>query len=342
MFIERTDAEAAASILWPPDVKSRHWKRCWCCERLKAGEGGDRGWMVGWHHWIDGHESEQTLVDNEGQGSLACCSPWGHKESDTTEGLETNVRSGWSPPLIRSPLRSDGPWRPVNSQTGNSPVLPPSSLGHSRLGAIQGPWGPQILRWSLTSSPKEVRPSPSRLFVQYWIYNSLGDLPFLTRHGYYRNLPDNITFNTYQLNTKIFPEGHAFHMLFLDALTSVFGLNHTTRVMHLVPLFSHVAPMGHPSFEDPLSSHPLSIHSSNGHKPLPRVSTDLSIRERTSPSEGRPHSGCGWPLAWQFATGWVELGHMGKQAWALYVGWSQGGVRGRVGCGPGVSLSKLA
>ena len=115
----------------------------------------------------------------------------------------------------------------------------------------------------------------------------MGDLPFLTRHGYYRNLPDNITFNTYQLNTKIFPEGHAFHVLFLDALTSVFGLNHTTRVMHLVPLFSHVAPMGHPSFEDPLSSHPLSILSSNGHKPLPSVSTDLSIRGRTSPSRGQ-------------------------------------------------------
>ena len=38
--------------------------------------------MVGWHHQLNGHEFEQTLGDSEGQGSLECCSPWGHKESD--------------------------------------------------------------------------------------------------------------------------------------------------------------------------------------------------------------------------------------------------------------------
>ena len=43
--------------------------------------------MVGWHHWLNGHESEQSSEDSEGQGSLACCSPWGRKESDTTEWL---------------------------------------------------------------------------------------------------------------------------------------------------------------------------------------------------------------------------------------------------------------
>ena len=40
--------------------------------------------MVGWHHRLNGHEFEQTLGDGEGQESLACCSPWGRKESDTT------------------------------------------------------------------------------------------------------------------------------------------------------------------------------------------------------------------------------------------------------------------
>ena len=43
--------------------------------------------MVGWHHWFSGHKSEQVLVDGEGQGSPACCSPWGHKESDMNERL---------------------------------------------------------------------------------------------------------------------------------------------------------------------------------------------------------------------------------------------------------------
>ena len=40
--------------------------------------------MVGWHHWLSGHEFEQTPEDSEGQGSLACCSPWGGREWDMT------------------------------------------------------------------------------------------------------------------------------------------------------------------------------------------------------------------------------------------------------------------
>ena len=46
--------------------------------------------MVGWHHLVDRHELEQTLGDGDGQGSLVCCSPWGRKESDTTERLNNN------------------------------------------------------------------------------------------------------------------------------------------------------------------------------------------------------------------------------------------------------------
>ena len=46
--------------------------------------------MVGWHHGLNRHELEQALGDSEGQGSLACCSAWGHKESDTTELLNNN------------------------------------------------------------------------------------------------------------------------------------------------------------------------------------------------------------------------------------------------------------
>ena len=46
--------------------------------------------MVGRHHWLNGHEFEQAVGDGEGQGSLASCSPWGRKESDTTEWLNNN------------------------------------------------------------------------------------------------------------------------------------------------------------------------------------------------------------------------------------------------------------
>ena len=50
--------------------------------------------MVGWHHRLNGHESEQTQGDSEGQGSLACYSPWGHKESDTTEKQQQQPSEG--------------------------------------------------------------------------------------------------------------------------------------------------------------------------------------------------------------------------------------------------------
>ena len=46
---------------------------------------GEEDEMVGWHHQLNRHESEQILGDSEGQGSLACCGPWGHKELDMTE-----------------------------------------------------------------------------------------------------------------------------------------------------------------------------------------------------------------------------------------------------------------
>ena len=51
--------------------------------------------MVGWHHQLSGHEFEQALGDGEEQGSLACCSPWGGKESDTTEHLNKNNKTSY-------------------------------------------------------------------------------------------------------------------------------------------------------------------------------------------------------------------------------------------------------
>ena len=77
-----------------------HWRRPWCQERLKAGgEGDDRGWDVWMHHRRDGHEFEYAPGVGDGQESLACCSPWGHKESDPTEQLNwTGVfRKGYLP-----------------------------------------------------------------------------------------------------------------------------------------------------------------------------------------------------------------------------------------------------
>ena len=69
----------------------RPLKRPGCWERLRAGgEGDDKDEMVGWHHWLDGREFEQAPRVGDGQGSLACCSPWGLKE------LHTTVRLNWT------------------------------------------------------------------------------------------------------------------------------------------------------------------------------------------------------------------------------------------------------
>ena len=89
IFIGRTGAEVEAPVLWAPDSKN------WLIEKdPDAGKdwGEEEKWvtedeMVGWHHQLNGHASEQTLKDSEGQGRLACCSPLGCKESDTTEWL---------------------------------------------------------------------------------------------------------------------------------------------------------------------------------------------------------------------------------------------------------------
>ena len=92
IFIGRTDTETP--ILWPPDVKK--WLIGKDTDAGKDWREKEKGMaeneIVGWHHWLNGHESEQTLGDSEGQGSLACCSAWGPKESDRTEWLNSNKR----------------------------------------------------------------------------------------------------------------------------------------------------------------------------------------------------------------------------------------------------------
>ena len=56
---------------------------------------GQQDEMVGWHHWVNGHEFEQTLGNSEGQGSLACCSLWGCKKLDMTERLNNSLCNSW-------------------------------------------------------------------------------------------------------------------------------------------------------------------------------------------------------------------------------------------------------
>ena len=92
IFTGRTDTEAESPILWPPKVKSwLIWKdpdagKDWRQEE----KGTTEDEMVGWHHWLNGHEFEQALGVCDGQGSLACCSPWNHKDSRHNWATEWN------------------------------------------------------------------------------------------------------------------------------------------------------------------------------------------------------------------------------------------------------------
>ena len=109
IFIGRTDAEAETPMLWPPDVKN------WLL-RKDPDAGKDRRWeekdvtddeMVGWHYRLNGHEFEWTPGVGDGQGGLACCSPWGHNESDTTERLKWSEVK-WIYSVVSDSLRPQG------------------------------------------------------------------------------------------------------------------------------------------------------------------------------------------------------------------------------------------
>ena len=89
IFIGRTEAETESPILWAPNTKS--WlirKDTYAGKDWRQGEKGmTEDKMVGWHQWLNAHEFEQVPGDGDGQGSLACYSPCGCKEQDTTEWL---------------------------------------------------------------------------------------------------------------------------------------------------------------------------------------------------------------------------------------------------------------
>ena len=133
IFIGRTDAEAEAPVLCPPNAKN--WLigkdpdagKDWREEEKRMTENE----MVGWHHWLDEHEFEQAPGVGDGLVSLVCCSPWGHKESDTTERL-TWTELDWDPQGFSDHevsqariLEHDA----ISYSRGSSPLIEHSSLG---------------------------------------------------------------------------------------------------------------------------------------------------------------------------------------------------------------------
>jgi len=110
IFIGRTDAEAEIPILWPPDMKSRLIGK-----ETDAGKGWgqeEKGVMVGWHHWLNGHVFEHTPGDSK--GSLACCNPWGCSRtqlSDWTTTGPSQLRCIWKEIISVSPDSCIFPYR---------------------------------------------------------------------------------------------------------------------------------------------------------------------------------------------------------------------------------------
>ena len=104
IFIGRTDAEAEAPLLWPPDSKSDSLEKTLMLGKIEGRRRrGRQDEMAGWHHRRNGHEFEQTLGDGEGQGSLACCSPWGRRVGHDSAlpcfwplSVRTSCSSAWS------------------------------------------------------------------------------------------------------------------------------------------------------------------------------------------------------------------------------------------------------
>ena len=111
IFIERTEAEAEAPLLWPPDMRGQHIGKD--PDAGKDWGQGEKGTtedeVVGWHHRLNGHESEQTLEDSR-QGSLACCISWSRRvrhywatgQNQRTQLIQQSLYAPWWLKMVKS------------------------------------------------------------------------------------------------------------------------------------------------------------------------------------------------------------------------------------------------
>ena len=138
IFIGRTDAEAEAPILWPPKAKS------WLIDKepdagkdwRQEEKGVTEDEIIGWHHWLDGHEFEQTLGDSEGQWCLMCL--------ETSEQLNNNARFG----LTRKRDEMEPHFWMGKVKKGWTPNLSfLQALGTKEGSADKGASGLECLRW---------------------------------------------------------------------------------------------------------------------------------------------------------------------------------------------------
>ena len=164
VFIGKSDVEAETLILWPPDPKS--WLIGKVPDAGKDSGQEEKGMtedeMVGWHHWLDGHEFEWTPGVGDGQGGLASCDSWGHKELDMTERLNwtelmitlclTFKKKTFSQIILRAScvLGLDWVLRILNKSGGK---IWTNSSEENKWGSC--PYGAQVLKRKQTVSKKK-------------------------------------------------------------------------------------------------------------------------------------------------------------------------------------------
>ena len=172
VFLSCFDAEAETPMLWPPDAKN--WLVCKDHDAGKDWRQEEKGTteneMVGWHQRRDGHVFEWTLGVAEGQGGLACCSPWGCKESDMTERLN------WTDPLISaasifrnayflswvSQVMSNNTWSSDLSGLNCLSMSPPTTLLQCENSAYK-------VSWCKTSEKSTHAKSQTWLLIFPWV-----------------------------------------------------------------------------------------------------------------------------------------------------------------------------
>ena len=174
IFIGRTDAKAETPVLWPPDVKN--WLigkdfddgKDWRLEEKRMTEDE----MVGWHHWLHRHEFEQGPGFGDGHASLACYSPWGHKELGTTEWLNwTEVTSFVSDSAKYGPYPTSllCPWDSLgkNTEVGCPALFQRIFLIKDRT------WISFLLHWQLGSLPLSPPETPVYLhtYIRMYIFS---------------------------------------------------------------------------------------------------------------------------------------------------------------------------
>ena len=142
-----------------------HWKRPWCwkdCWQEEKGTTKDK--MVGWHHWLNGHEFEQNPIIGDGQGNLVCCSPWGPEESDMTKWLN------WTG-LFTSGGQSIG-------VSTSASVLPMNIQGWFPLGLTSSPFSPR--------DSQESSPTPQFKSINSLALSFLYGPTFTSIHDYWK------------------------------------------------------------------------------------------------------------------------------------------------------------